>query len=195
MKMFNRFKFQDCKRFISCYKYSFLELLAVKIKFFENLLMKWRTPVFLKEINMTNITSKDRVLHIGCGLFPTSPIIITEETKAKVVSIDNNKIAIKFAKKIIEKKGLSKSIKIEFGDGKNYDVKDFDVIFIAINVWPIESVLKYLSSNIKNDAQIVCRCMKKDLEKIFEKKSLLNLYSIKEKSVNPTTHSLLLSLK
>ncbi len=192
--MNNKITFTNWKRIISCYQYSFLEFLAVNIDFFNNLLMKWRTPVFLKEIKMASVTSKDKVLHIGCGLFPTASIIIAEETKANVTGIDNNKIALKFAKKIVEKKKLSNLIRIEFGDGTTYDVKSFDVIFIAINVWPIDYVLKHLSSQIKKDARIVCRGVKWDMENIFRKKPLLDLYSIEKKTVNPKTHSFLLSL-
>ena len=156
--------------------------------------MKWRSPVFLKEIKMANVTSQDKVLHIGCGLFPTASIIVAEETKANVTGIDKNKIALKFAKKIVEKKNLSDLITIEFGDGVNYDVKSFDVIFIAINVWPIDHVLQHLSSQIKKDARIVCRGVEQDMENIFRKKPLLDLYSIEKKTVNPKTHSFLLSL-
>jgi len=183
------------KRTISCYEYSFLELLSVKIKFFENLLTNWRTPVFLKEIKMANVKSKDKVLHIGCGIFPTAAIVIAEKTKAQVVGIDNNKFALKFAKKFIEKKGLSNLIKIDYGDGKNYNVKNFDVIFISINVWPIESVLKHISYNTKKDARVICRGVKKDKENLFENKSIKDLYLIKKKMVNPKTYSFLLSLK
>ena len=192
--MNNKITFTNWKRIISCYQYSFLEFLAVNIDFFNNLLMKWRTPVFLKEIKMASVTSKDKVLHIGCGLFPTASILIAEETKANVTGIDNNKIALKFAKKIVEKKKLSNLVRIEFGDGTTYDVKSFDVIFIAINVWPIDYVLKHLSSQIKKDARIVCRGVKWDMENIFRKKPLLDLYSIEKKTVNPKTHSFLLSL-
>ena len=49
------------RRKISCYEYSFLEFLALKIIFFYKLLMKWRKPVFLKEIKMAKITSEAKV--------------------------------------------------------------------------------------------------------------------------------------
>jgi len=187
--------FTNLKRAILCYEYSFLELLAVKIKFFENLLVKWRTPVFLKEIKMANVKSEDKVLHVGCGIFPTASIVFAEKTKTQVVGIDNNKFALKFAKKFVEKKGLSELIKIEFGDGTSYPAKNFDLIFISINVWPIESVLKHLSSNMKKDAKVVCRGVKKDRESLFEKESIKCLYYIEKKTVNPKTISFLLSLK
>lgn len=86
---------------------------------------------------MANIKSTDKVLHIGCGTIPSESIIIAEQTKATVVGIDNNKNAVKFAKKIVAKKGLSDLIKIEYCEGEEYPIQDFDVIVVAINVWPI----------------------------------------------------------
>lgn len=193
--MNNRIAFTNWKRKLSCYKYSFLELLAVKIDFFNDLLVKWRTPVFLKEIKMAKLTSKDKVLHLGCGIFPTASIIIAEETNASVIGIDNNKIALKFAKKVIKRKKLSNLIQIEFGEGTDYDVSCFDVIFIAINVWPIDKVLKHLASQVKKDVRIICRGLENDMEGMFTKEPLSKLYSVKRKTSNPKTHSFLLSLK
>ena len=102
----------NSRRIISCYKFNFLELLAVKIDFFNNLLMKWRKPIFLNEIEMAKITSKDKTLLIGCGIFPSETIIIAEKTKTKIIGIDNSIKACKLARSYIQKKGLSDLIKI-----------------------------------------------------------------------------------
>jgi len=44
------------RRKILFYEFIFLEFLAIKIDFFYKLLMKWRKPVFLKEIKMAKVT-------------------------------------------------------------------------------------------------------------------------------------------
>ena len=66
--------------------------------------MGWRKPVFLEEIKIANISSKDKVLHIGCGIFPSETFLIAEKTGAKVVGIDNSKRAVDLARKFIIKK-------------------------------------------------------------------------------------------
>lgn len=157
--------------------------------------MGWRKPIFLKEIKMANVSSKDKVLHLGCGFLPTTSILIAEEINAKVVGIDNNRNSIRFAKKFIEKYGLSDLVKIEYGDGMDYSVHDFDVIFIAINVWPFDSILWHLSSQIKKDARIICRGLNDDLINFIKKGELSDIYSIKAKLQNPKTQSILLIKK
>lgn len=183
----------NCRRIISCYKFTFLELLAVKINFFNRLLMKWRKPIFLNEIEMAKVTSKDNILLIGCGIFPSETMLIAEQTKAKITGIDNSINAVKIARKYVQKEGLSNLVKIEHADGINYPVKDFDVVFIAINVWPINSVLKHLSKNMKKNARIMCKSIKNDIPDVLETLGLTDTFYITDKLENPRTQSFLLT--
>ncbi len=167
----------------------------MKIDFFYRMLTRWRKPVFLKEIEMIKISPGNKVLFIGCGILPTGAMIISEETKANVVTIDNNNLVIKIAKSYIEKKGLTDKIKIEYADGVDYSVEKFDFIFIAANVWPIESILKNLNKNMKSDAKLICKGLKNDILDLFEKSELKDMYSIEKMAKNPKTYSYLLTKK
>ncbi len=181
----------NSRRILSCYYYNFLELLAVKTKLFQKLLMEWRRPVFLNEIKMANIKKNDKVLLIGCGIFPSETMLIAEQTGVDVVGIDNSPQAVKIARKYVKKKGLSKNIKIEYGDGKDYPINDFDVIFIAINVWPIDFVLKHILKNMKLDGRVMCKSLKNDIINVIEKEK----FDIVSKLENPQTQSFLLVKK
>lgn len=172
--------------------YNFLELLATKIYLFEKLLMNWRSPVFLNEVKLANVTKKDKVLLIGCGIFPSEAMVIADQTKAKVVCIDNSKNAVNSAKKIVKKKGLSNLIEIEYADGINYPSSDFDVIFIAINVWPIDLVFRNLSKNTKTGARILCKSLKNDIIDVFKNEGFSDIFQIESKLENPKTQSFLL---
>lgn len=185
----------NSRRIISCYKYNFLELLATRIYFFEKLLMNWRAPVFLNEIKLAYVIEKDKVLLIGCGIFPSEAMIIASQTKAKVVCIDNSKNAVNSAKKIVKKKGLSDLVKVEYGDGINYPSSDFDVIFIAINVWPIDLVFRNLSKNTKSNTRILCKSLKNDIIDVFENEGFSENFRIESKLENPKTQSFLLIKK
>ncbi|OGS40276.1 MAG: hypothetical protein A3K77_01230 [Euryarchaeota archaeon RBG_13_31_8] len=185
----------NSRRIISCYKYNFLELLATRIYFFEKLLMNWRAPVFLNEIKLANVTEKDKVLLIGCGIFPSEAMIIANQTKAKVVCIDNSKKAVDVAKKIVKKKGLSDLVEIVYADGIDYPPADFDVIFIAINVWPIDLVFKNLSKNMKTNARVLCKSLKNDILDVFENEGFSENFRIESKLVNPKTQSFLIIKK
>jgi protein-L-isoaspartate O-methyltransferase len=183
------------RRIISCYKYNFLELLATKIKFFENLLMSWRKPVFLNEIKLANVTEKDKVLLIGCGIFPSEAMLIADQTKAKVVCIDNSIKAVNMAKKIVKKKRVFDLVKIEYADGINYHPDDFNVVFIAINVWPIDLVLRNLAKNLKTNTRVLCKSSKNDILDVIENERLLESFRIESKLENPKTQSFLLIKK
>lgn len=187
--------FINWKRKISCYNYLFLEFLAVNFDSFYKILIKWRKPIFLKELDMIKILPDDKILFIGCGILPTGALIIAEKTKNKVIAIDNNIKVVKFAQYYIQKKELSNKIKIEYADGINYPVEQFDFIFMATNTWPIELILKHLHNNMKYDAKIICKGIKDDIAELFEKSDLENMYVIENVVKNPKTYSFLLTKK
>ncbi len=181
----------NSRRILSCYYYNFLELLAVKTKLFQELLMSWRRSVFLNEIKMASIKKNDKVLLIGCGIFPSETMLIAEQSGADVVGIDNSPQAVKIARKYVKKKGHPKNIKIEYGDGKDYPLSEFDVIFIAINVWPIDFVLKHILKDMKSDGKVMCKSLKNDIINVIEKEK----FDIVLKLENPQTQSFLLMKK
>ena len=153
--------------------------------------MKWRKPVFLKEIKMAMITSKDNILLIGGGFLPSESIIITETTNAKVVTIDNNLRACKHAKAFLKKRGLSDKIIVKYGDGVNFTVENFNVIFIAISVWPINTVFKNLKINLKENARIMCKSYKEDIMNILKHEGIVDSFKLVSKIDNPSSKSYL----
>jgi ubiquinone/menaquinone biosynthesis C-methylase UbiE len=183
------------RRRFSCYKFSFLEFLASKIELFDKLLISWRKTIYLKEIRLAKILSNQKVLLIGSGIIPHEAVFIAEETKAKVVGIDNNSITLKFAKSYVNKKGLSNYIRIEYGDGLNYPIRDFDVIFIAINVSPIDLILEHIYTHMKDDAKILCKSFRDDLKDVLNWENLCDKFLIKSVLKNPKSKSFLLVKK
>ena len=183
------------RRLFSCYIFTLLEILATQTNLFDSLLTKWRKPVFFREIHMLNITPTEKVLHLGCGALPTATLFIAKEKKTHVVGIDNNSIAVKLAQSYIKKKQLSNLVTIEYGDGVNYPVHTFDVIYIAINVWPIDSVLLHLAQTMKSTARILCKGSHNDIAALLKKKEFQSLFSVKSSLEHPKTQSFLLTKK
>ena len=56
-----------------------------------------------KEISFGRITSKNNILHIGCGPIPATSILITEITNANVTGIDNNNRSTIDAENLVSK--------------------------------------------------------------------------------------------
>jgi protein-L-isoaspartate O-methyltransferase len=153
--------------------------------------MSWRKPVFLNEIKMAKVTSKDKVLLIGGGILPSESMTINETTNAEVVTIDNNKRACIHAEAFIKKRGLSDKIIIKYADGVNFPVKEFDVVFIAISVWPIDTVFKHLSRNLKKNARIMCKSYKEDIPALLRNEGIIDSFKLVSKIDNPSTKSYL----
>ena len=185
----------NSRRILSCYQFNFLELLAVKTKFFNKMLLSWRRPVFLNEIKMANVKSSDKVLLIGSGIFPSEAIIIAQETGAKVIGIDNSPVAVKHAKRYVNKNKLNDVVEIKLVDGSDIKVKNFNVIFIAINVFPIDGVLLNISKDLKTGSRVLCKSMKNDIPDTLNRTGLSEFFEIKEQIKNPQTQSFLLVKK
>ena len=144
---------------------------------------------------MANITKNDKILLIGCGIFPTHSIIIAQGKNAKVTGIDNSPRAVKLAKKYVKKIGLSDLIKIKLSDGINYELKDFNVVFIAINVYPINAVLNHLSENLRKGSKVICRSNKNDILLALKQEKLEKKFTVAKRLQNPRSQSFLLIKK
>ena len=184
---------KNWKRFLSSLLFTLLEIFATQMNLFDSLLTKWRKPVLIREIQLLNIIPSEKVLHLGCGAFPSATIFIAKEKKTKVVGIDNNYIAIKLAQSYIKKKNLFDLVTIEYGDGTNFAVQDFDVIYIAINVWPIDKVLFHLSQTMKPTARILCKGSYQDINSLLKKKEFQSLFSVSSTLEYPRIQSFLLT--
>lgn len=183
------------RRMLSCYVFTLLEILASRFDVFERLLTRWRETVFRKEIDLLRIDKTEKVLHIGCGAFPSASLIIARERHARVVGIDNNSIAVKLAQSYVRRKKLSSLITIEQAEGTRYPLRDFDVIFIAINVWPIDKVLSHCASDMKPAARILVKGTHDDLTALFQKDEFRAAFSITQKLTHPKTQSFVLTQK
>lgn len=194
----NNLKFIDIKRRSICILFLFKEFIAHKIKFKRSFLNYQKKDIY-RELKIANISSEDKVLFIGAGLLPLTPILIAEETNnRKITSIDNNLLVTKLTKPYLNKMGLSDKIKLEYGDGQNYPVEDFDVVIMAANVWPLRKILKHLSRNMKKGTKLVCREIKNDISYLIEEDSLCGFFSVESLSEHqhgPAYKSILLKKK
>ena len=141
----------------------FIDIVAVFVPFLSKLVYdKWlrMENCVKKEIVASKICEQSRVLIIGCGPFPSTAITIARETGAKIVAIDNKRLAVILARRYIAKLGL-KTVLVCYGDGKNFSVKDFDVIVINSSVNPRREVLYNVFKSSKRNSVIVCREPKK----------------------------------
>lgn len=185
----------NLRRFLSCSFFTLFEILAVRITLFESLLTTWRKPMLSRELQMLNILPSETVLHLGCGAFPSAALYIAQKKKVRVIGIDNNYIAVRLAQLCIKKKNMENFITIIYADGVNHQVQDFDVVYIAINVWPIDRVLFHLYETMKPTARVLCKGSHQDIPYLLKKKEFQSLFSICSTIEYPKMQSFLLKKK
>ncbi len=143
------------------------EILASKIRIFEYVYLEMCKDLVKKEIKEANITSTDKVLHVGCGSLPYSALIISQKTKARVIAVDNDFFAAKCASNYI--KNRNNAVKIVCGNDKNFLIKEFDVILVSHGVIPKEVILRNIYASMKNQARLIFRNPKGIVGRIYNK--------------------------
>ena len=154
----------------------FFERLCARIKILDDLYKFFCKNLVEKEIKVTQITSWDRVLHIGCGSLPYTSAIIVKKTGAPVTAIDNDIKAVKDAKKYIHKQNLVLGVDVKQADGLTYSVSEFTVIVVSHGVMPKQKILKNIIQNMKPGARLIYRNPKGFLGRLYNKEKFILSY-------------------
>lgn len=118
---------------------------------------KFIGTAYRREYADINISKSQKVLHIGCGVFPLTEMTIVSSTGAQVVGIDRNKKVLPAARDIIARKQINGKIQVVYGNGVNYPVDGFDVIIISSCATPILQILDHVIHDAKDNAMIIIR--------------------------------------
>jgi precorrin-6B methylase 2 len=119
-----------------------------------------------KEINKFNLIDAKNILHIGCGAYPITALVLAKKTSANIVSIDKDPITIKFSKTIINKKKLNEKIKINIGNGEKFPVKNYDTIILSSCASPKFKILEHIFNNADINTKIIVRDIKRNISEI-----------------------------
>jgi SAM-dependent methyltransferase len=145
---------------LSNYYWTVIDILAYK---FERIADKYYKnsigSEYEEEYRLLNISDGNKVIHIGCGAFPLSAIILVETTGATVLGIDKNRKKVEAANKLVRSKNLHHRIKIDHGDGVDYPVENFDTIIISGCVFPMLTTVDHVLEEAKHHCKIIIREM------------------------------------
>lgn len=106
---------------------------------------------------MAKISSKDRILVIGCGSLPATTALIAMKTKAEITTIDTDLKAAHEASYFFKNLNLECQITVEHADGLKYPISKFDVIFVLYGVQQQKEILNYLAENMQDTTKIIFR--------------------------------------
>ena len=105
---------------------------------------------------------------MGCGSYPLTEMTIARLFEVHVVGIDKNLKAVKRAGNVILKKKFDKKITIEYGNGVNYPVEDFDTIIVSSCALPKVAILNHIFTKAKTNSSIIVRDLDIATEEILD---------------------------
>jgi precorrin-6B methylase 2 len=96
-------------------------------------------------------------LHIGCGSYPLTEIILASCTKGKIVGIDKNIQSVQRGQEVVKKNKLDDRIILKYGDGLDFPVEEFDMVIVSSCSQPKVKILQHLFQNVKSKSSIIVR--------------------------------------
>lgn len=122
---------------------------------------------YRKEGKQFVLSKAKNILHIGCGAYPITAMILAEMYDAKVTTIDNDAKAIKYANKVLSNKNLNGKVRAEHGDGTKYLLDGFDTIIISGCSVPKLKVLDHVLKTAQPQSKIIVRDSILDIESMI----------------------------
>jgi len=151
-----------------------IDLLTGKLPILEKYYEKIIGPEYIKEYKLFNIKPRSRVLHIGCGSYPLSEILLVKLLDAKVTGIDINPKSIERARQVIRRKKLIDSIDLVVENGVRYPAENFDIVIISSCAHPktliIENILRTNNRFILREKEISTKIVERYLREHGELK-------------------------
>jgi precorrin-6B methylase 2 len=112
---------------------------------------------YQKEYEDCGISSHSNILHIGCGSYPLTEIVLANCTKGQIVGIDKNNKAVQRGQQVIKKNNLDKRIILKHGDGLDFPVEEFDMVIVSSCSQPKEKILQHLFQKVRPQGTIIVR--------------------------------------
>ncbi len=120
------------------------------------------------EITLADITSKDKIVNVGCGSIPFTAMHLSQLTGAEVWAIDRDKEAIATAKALLNKINFKGKIHLMVADGQDPLPYDFNVAIVALQVEPKDQVIKNLFQYAAPDFRLIVREPRPFLKKMYD---------------------------
>jgi threonine dehydrogenase-like Zn-dependent dehydrogenase len=166
------------------YAYIIFEKIAVNFEIVYMNYINIYQEIVKKEVNISEISSNDSVLIIGCGSIPATSILVSNNSNAKeIIAIDYDLQAVKKATRFADSSIFDKNLKFEHADGLEYPIEKFDVIFVLYGIRKQAEILKYISSKIKYNSRVIFRTTNDSLIKFLGGKDFIDEYFKIEKII------------
>ena len=113
-----------------------------------------------REIKAAGVEPGDKVLHVGCGSLPATPIALVR-AGCRVIALERNEKSLERARKVaawrLNKKELSMQLEFRHGNGLDVDSSGYDAVWISLHVTPQLKVLKQVFASLDSESRVVYR--------------------------------------
>ena len=164
------------------------DLLACKLPKLAKIYNKTIGKAYRVEREKFSLQDSKNILHIGCGSYPITAMVLAEMDDVNIVTIDNKDNSIKQANEIIKKYDLNDRITAKKGDGTKYPLDKFDTIIVSGCSFPKIQVLEHVFKNAKPDSRIIVRDSFLDMDSIINSINPGEDITVKKKIGNYTIY-------
>lgn len=113
--------------------------------------------VVQREVELARITSRDRVLNVGCGAIPFTAIHVANLTGAQVWAMDRDGEAVEHARFCLKKMGMTGQIQVIEGDASLCIPSNFTAAIVALQAEPKALILDNMLSSALQESRLVFR--------------------------------------
>jgi precorrin-6B methylase 2 len=164
-----------------------LEKVGSKFEVVSALYLDLYRDIVSKESALLHLTKDDKVLVIGGGSLPATPMLLAQSTGATIDLIDKDPTAVTTAKQFIRTYHLEHNIKVVNANGLQYPMASYDVIIILYGVKQPEMILEYIASQVSEKARVVLRVITDEQGNIHDTTLDITRYFIIMGRVRSTT--------
>ncbi|MCJ7571773.1 MAG: hypothetical protein MUO82_07850 [Candidatus Thermoplasmatota archaeon] len=145
------------KKYTNIY-WTIIDFFSIKSPFISDFFYKKRIKEKYEiEHKLIKLKDTDDILHIGCGFFPYSALVLSENNHKSITAIDNNKTVIHHAYNYLHKMQLDERINLDVSNGVSYDVKPFSVIIISACANSTLEIFENIMNHTKPNTRIIIR--------------------------------------
>jgi len=173
----NSFPTNSFKRFMDRL-FVTVEKIGSKFQIFSEQYLNMYQEIVEKEIRMSPVKKKDRILIIGSGSLPTTAVLFALKTKASIVAIDKDPQAVDAATNYVKQFSLGNRLIIEHADGFSYPLSGFDVIVVLYGVTQQAEMIEHLAIHMHSDTRVIVRIVTDTKGNILDDQINLSKYFV-----------------
>jgi len=138
-------------------KWTIIDTMAIRLSNVDRWYQSNIGEEYEREATRFGVTKHDNILHVGCGKYPLSEIVLNTQIGSPITGIDNKKHVVNIAQRYINRTLQNHTITLEHGDGRHYTLDPYNVIILSSCTTPLFEVLDHVSKTAKSGTKLIIR--------------------------------------